>query len=153
LRFCQTYLVYFSPIIFLVYLILESYQIDFHSFYLAGKSVLLGLDPYVNYVGVRPDFYGPVNAELAPASGFRYPPLAALVFAPIATFPYQTAKVLFTLAMLATLGLLSFHLVRQNQFTIPGEAILFMMESFPVLTLTERGQADSFLVYLTALSC
>jgi ABC-type multidrug transport system fused ATPase/permease subunit len=151
-RFCQNYLVYFLPITFLVYLILESYQIDFRSFYLGGKSVLLGLDPYLNYVGVRPEFYGPVNSELAPFSGFRYPPLAALVFAPIASLPYQTAKALFTLAMIATLGLLSFHMVRQSRFTLPGEAILFMMVSFPVLTLTERGQVDSFVLYLTALS-
>jgi hypothetical protein len=151
-RFCQTYLVYFLPITFLVYLILESYQIDFRSFYLGGKSVLLGLDPYLNYVGVRPDFYGPVNSELAPFSGFRYPPLAALVFAPIASLPYQTAKALFTLAMIATLGLLSFHQVRQSRFTLPGEAILFMMVSFPVLALAERGQVDSFVLYLTALS-
>jgi hypothetical protein len=101
---------------------------------------------------VRPDFYGPVNSELAPFSGFRYPPLAALVFAPIASLPYQTAKALFTLAMIATLGLLSFHMVRQSRFTLPGEAILFMMVSFPVLALAERGQVDSFVLYLTALS-
>jgi hypothetical protein len=151
-KFCQTYLVYFLPITFLVYLILESYQIDFRAFYLGGKAVLLGLDPYLNYVGVRPEFYGPVNAELSPASGFRYPPLAALVFAPIASLPYQTAKALFTLAMIATLGVVSFHLVRQSRFTIPGEALLFMMVSFPVLALTERGQVDSFVLYLTALS-
>lgn len=151
-RFCQIYLVYFLPITFLVYLILESYQIDFRSFYLAGKSVLQGLDPYLNYVGVRPEFYGPVNSEVSPTSGFRYPPLAALVFVPIATLPYQTAKALFSLAMIAILGVLSFHLVRRSGFRAPGEAILFMLVSFPVLALTERGQVDSFVLYLTALS-
>lgn len=150
--FCQNYLAYFLPIIFLVYLILESYQIDFRSFYLAGKSVQLGLDPYLNYVGVRPEFYGPVNAETAPFSGFRYPPLAALVFAPLALMEYQTAKALFTLAMIVLLGVLSFHLVRRSQFTVPGEAILFMLVSFPVLALTERGQVDSFVLYLTTLA-
>ncbi|MGF1568863.1 MAG: glycosyltransferase family 87 protein [Nodosilinea sp.] len=152
MRFGQTYLVYFLPVTFLAYLMLESYQIDFRSFYLAGKSVLLGLDPYLNHVGVRPEFYGPVNAEADPASGFRYPPLAALVFAPLGAMPYPTAKVVFTLAMVATLGLLSFHLVRRSRFTLPGEAILFMMVSFPVLALVERGQVDSLVVYLTALA-
>jgi hypothetical protein len=150
--FCHHYLVYFLPITYLVYLTLESYQIDFRSFYLGGKSVLLGLDPYLNYVGVRPEFYGPVNSETAPFSGFRYPPLAALVLAPLGSLPYAVAKALFTLAMLILLGLLSFHLVRRSRFTIPGEALLFMMVSFPVLALVERGQVDSFVLYLTALS-
>ncbi|NJL48539.1 MAG: DUF2029 domain-containing protein [Leptolyngbyaceae cyanobacterium SM2_5_2] len=151
-RFGRHYLVYFLPVTFLIYLLLESYQIDLRSFYLAGKSVILGLDPYLNYVGVRPEFYGPVNSETAPFSGFRYPPLAALVFAPLGWFPYTLAKTLFTLAMLGLLGLLSFHLVRRSHFTIPGEALLFMIVSFPVLALVERGQVDSLMLYLTALA-
>lgn len=151
-HFCGNYLVYFLPIVFLVYLTLESYQIDFRSFYLAGKSVLEGLDPYLNYVGVRPEFYGPINSETAPFSGFRYPPLAALIFAPLGMLPYATAKALFTLAMLITLGLLGFGLVRRSRFAIPGEALLFMMVSFPVLALVERGQVDSLLVYLVVLA-
>ncbi|HIK43305.1 MAG TPA: DUF2029 domain-containing protein, partial [Leptolyngbyaceae cyanobacterium M65_K2018_010] len=150
--FGQHYLIYFLPVTFLVYLILESYQIDFRSFYLAGKSILEGLDPYLNYVGLRPEFYGPVNSETAPFSGFRYPPLAALVLAPLGKLPYATAKALFTLAMIALLGVLSFHLVRRSRFTIPGEALLFMMVSFPVLALVERGQVDSLVLYLTVLA-
>lgn len=151
-QFCRHYLVYFLPITFLVYLTLESYQIDFRSFYLAGKSVLQGLDPYLNYVGVRPEFYGPINAETAPFSGFRYPPLAALLFAPLGWLPYATAKALFTLGMLIALGLLGFGLVQRSRFAIPGEALLFMIVSFPVLALVERGQVDSLLVYLVALA-
>lgn len=151
-RFAQQYFIYFLPIIFLIYLTLESYQIDFRSFYLGGKSVLFGLDPYLNYVGIRPEFYGPINAETAPYSGFRYPPFAALMFVPLALFPYAVAKALFTLAMLLSLGLLGFGLVRRSQFAVPGEAILFMMVSFPVLALVERGQIDSALVYLVALA-
>lgn len=151
-RFSRQYLVYFLPITFLIYLTLESYQIDFRSFYLAGKSVLFGLDPYLNYVGIRPEFYGPINAETAPYSGFRYPPFAALMFAPLALFPYAVAKALFTLAMLISLGLLGFGLVRRSRFAIPGEALLFMMVSFPVLALVERGQVDSALVYLVVLA-
>ena len=150
--FGRHYLIYFLPVTFLVYLILETYQIDFRSFYLAGKSVLLGLDPYLNYVGVRPEFYGPVNSETSAFSGFRYPPLAALVFAPWGAMAYQTSKAIFSLVMLIFLGLLAFHFVRQSRFGLPGEAILFMMMSFPVLALTERGQVDSFVVYLTVLS-
>jgi len=151
-RFGRVYGVYFFPLAFLVYLILETYQIDCRSFYLAGKSVLWGLDPYLNYVGVHPEFYGPVNAELSPASGFRYPPLAALLFAPMGLVEYQTAKALFSLAMVFFLGLLAFGMARHSQFRLPGEAILFMLMSFPVLALVERGQVDSLLVYLVVLA-
>lgn len=151
-RFAQVYLVYFLPVGFLVYLMLESYQIDFRSFYLAGKSVGLGLDPYLNYVGVRPEFYGPMNSETAPFSGFRYPPLAALAFAPLGELPYPTAKLVFTLAMVVVLGLISFAMVRRSQFTLPGEALLFMLVSFPVLATVERGQVDSLVLYLTLLA-
>ena len=44
----KEYLIYFAPVIVLVYLILESYQIDFRVFYVAGKSVLY---PQVNKLG------------------------------------------------------------------------------------------------------
>lgn len=151
-RYCRQYLVYFLPIGFLAYLMLESYQIDFRAFYLAGKAVVYGLDPYLNHVGQFPEFYGPVNAETSAASGFRYPPLAALVFAPLGWLTYDVAKALFTLVMLIMLMLLGFHMVRRSRFQLPGEALLFMFVSFPVLALVERGQVDSLVVYLTVLS-
>jgi hypothetical protein len=151
-RFAGAYLMYFLPVGFLAYLTLESYQIDFRSFYLAGKSVVLGLDPYLNYVGLRPEFYGPMNSETAPFSGFRYPPLAALAFAPLGALSYPVAKGVFTLAMVLLLGLISFSMVRRSQFTLPGEALLFMLVSFPVLATVERGQVDSLVLYLTLLA-
>ena len=151
-RFAQVYGVCFLPVIFLGYIALESYQIDFRSMYLAGKSVVLGLDPYVNYVGVRADFYGPVNSESAAYSGFRYPPLAALAFAPLGGLSYLTARLLFTLTMLLFAVLLSFHFVRRSRFTLPDTAVLFVMVSFPVVALVERGQVDVLIVYLCVLS-
>ncbi len=151
-RFGQVYGVCFLPIIFLGYIALESYQIDFRSMYLAGKSVVVGLDPYVNYVGMRADFYGPVNSESYAYSGFRYPPLAALVFAPLGALPYMAARLLFTLTMLFFTVLLSFHFVRRSQFTLPDTAVLFVMVSFPVMALVERGQVDVSIVYLCVLS-
>ena len=71
----------------LVYLALQSFQIDFRAVDLAGKSVLLGLDPYLNPVGARPEFYAPINAENFAYLAFRYPPLAALLFAPLSLLP------------------------------------------------------------------
>ncbi len=151
-RFGQVYGVCFLPIIFLGYIALESYQIDFRSMYLAGKSVVVGLDPYINYVGMRADFYGPINAESQAYSGFRYPPLAALVFVPLGALPYLTARLLFTLTMLFFTVLLSFHFVRRSQFTLPDTAVLFVMVSFPVMALVERGQVDVPIVYLCIFS-
>ncbi|EDX84158.1 hypothetical protein S7335_1855 [Synechococcus sp. PCC 7335] len=151
-RFTRIYGVYFLPIVFLGYITLESYQIDFRSMYLAGKSALLGLDPYVNYVGVRADFYGPINSESQTYSGFRYPPLAALVFSPLGALPYQNAKVLFTLIVLVFAVLLSFHFVRRSQFAMPETAVLFVMVSFPLIATVERGQIDILIVYLCLIS-
>ena len=151
-QFVRLYGVYFLPIVFLGYITLESYQIDFRSMYLAGKSTLLGLDPYVNYVGVRANFYGPINSESQAYSGFRYPPLAALVFSPLGTLPYQSAKVLFTLIVLFFAVLLSFHFVKRSQFTMPETAVLFVMVSFPLIATVERGQIDLLIVYLSLVS-
>lgn len=44
------------------------------------------------------------------------------------------------------LGLISFAMVRRSQFTLPGEAFLFMLVSFPVLATVDRGQVDSLVL-------
>lgn len=152
LQFCRDYGVCFLPIVFLSYIAIESYQIDFRSMYLAGKSVVQGLDPYINYVGVNPEFYGPVNSGSEPFSGFRYPPLAAITFAPLGLLPYTTARFTFTAAMLVCLVGLIFYLVRQQRFAVPDSAVLFVMVSFPVLATVERGQVDVLIVVLSVLS-
>ena len=148
----KEYLIYFAPIFFLVYLILESYQIDFRVFYVAGKSVLYHLDPYLNHVSQFPELYVPVNAHDAPTSGFLYPPLAALLFAPLGFFSYAVAKIIFNLIIIFILLIISLKFVQKSQFELPGEAILFIMSSFPVLATFERGQIDILVLYLTFLS-
>jgi hypothetical protein len=148
----KEYLIYFAPIFFLVYLILESYQIDFRVFYVAGKSVLYHLDPYLNHVSQFPELYVPVNAHDAPTSGFLYPPFAALLFAPLGFFPYAIAKMIFNLIIIFILLIISLKFVQKSQFELPGEAILFIMSSFPVLATFERGQIDILVLYLTFLS-
>ncbi len=151
-RFCKEYLIYFFPILFLIYIILESYQIDFRAFYLAGKSVLYHLDPYLNHVSLFPEFYGPVNSNNAPTSGLVYPPFAALIFTPLACFSYPIAKIVFSIFIIFMLFLLCFHFVKQSKFIIQGEAILFIICSFPVITTFERGQIDILIVCLTVFS-
>ena len=141
----KEYLIYFAPVILLVYLILESYQIDFRVFYVAGKSVLYHLDPYLNQVSKFPELYVPINAHDAPTSGFLYPPFAALIFAPLGLFPYAIAKIIFSLIIIFILIIMSFHFLQKSQFKLPGEAILFIMCSFPIFATFERGQIDILL--------
>ena len=151
LRFVQTYFVYLMPSAFIIYLVLESYQIDFRPYYIAGKSVLYGLDPYVNHVTQHPEFFTPVNAGESPASGFIYLPIASLLFAPLAAFSYSTAKIIYSSLILIVLWFLLFELVRHSNFKIKGETLLFSMTSFPVYAAFERGQIDILVCYLTIL--
>ncbi|MBC7516678.1 MAG: DUF2029 domain-containing protein [Alkalinema sp. FL-bin-369] len=164
LRFGQRYWVYFFPIVFLVYVMLSAYQIDFRAFYVAARSVLLELDPYLNPVTQHPELYAAINAENAVASGFIYPPLAALFLLPFGLFDYPTAKILFGVVVIVSLISLCYGLTQgdrkdptqdpiQDQTSmIPGEAFLFITCSFPLLATFERGQIDLLVVLLTWLS-
>jgi Glycosyltransferase family 87 len=151
-RFLRDYFVYLMPTAFIVYLVLETYQIDFRPYYTAGKAILLGLDPYLNQVTLHPEFYTPVNANAAPWSGFIYPPFAALLFVPLGLLPYVTAKTVYSVFVIACLWLLLYELVRQSDQPISGGAVLMVMASFPVLANFERGQLDIPVVYLTVLA-
>lgn len=152
LRFMQTYFIYLMPSAFIIYLVLESYQIDFRPYFIAGKSVLYGLDPYINHVTQHPEFFTPVNASRSSTSGFIYLPVTALFFAPFALFAYSTAKIIYSSFILIILWLLLFELVRHSDFKIKGETLLFSMVSFPVLAAFERGQIDILVAYLTVLA-
>lgn len=148
----KEYLIYFAPAILLIYFVLESYQIDFRVFYVAGKSVLYHLDPYLNQVSKFPELYVPINAHDAATSGFLYPPFAALLFTPLGFLPYAVAKMIFSLIIIFILIIFSFNFINKSQFQLPGEAILFVMCSFPVFATFERGQIDNLVMYLTFLS-
>ena len=158
LRFGQRYWAYFFPIVFLVYVLLSAYQIDFRAFYVAARSVMLDLDPYLNPVTQHPELYAAINAENAVASGFIYPPLAALLLLPFGLFDYPTAKILFGVLVLVSLIGLCYGLsqgdrkTQDQPATIPGEAFLFISCSFPLLATFERGQIDLVVVLLTWLS-
>ncbi len=148
-KFFREYFIYLLPSVFIIYLVLESYQIDFRPYYVAGKAVLYGLDPYINHVNQYPEFYTPLNASDFPGSGFIYPPFAALLFAPLALLRYTTAKIVYSSIGLLTLGFLLYQLVKHRRFLVPGEGLLFAIASFPVLAGFERGQVDIVVCMLT----
>ncbi len=76
------------------------FSLDFQIYYGAGERILAG----------NPDVYPhdrPPPGSLAPFHVYRYPPVAALLFAPVAVLPMPVAAFLFGLLKLAAL----FHIV------------------------------------------
>lgn len=142
------YLICLAPITLLVYTSLESYGIDYRAFYLAGKAALNNLNPYINQITVSSSYYGPVNAELALYSGWKYPPLATLIFEPFALIPYEASKNLFNLiSILVGVGSL-WAAIRLSQRTLSPSSILIAGFSFPMLAMMDRGQVEIILVAL-----
>ncbi len=151
-RFLREYFVYLMPSVLIAYVVLESYQIDFRPYYIAGKSLLYGLDPYINHVNELPAFYVAVNGEDSLGSGFIYPPFATLLFVPFALLSYVNGKTAYSAFILVILWLLIFELVKHQQFKTKGAPIVLAMTSFPVLASFERGQIDILVCYLTLVS-
>jgi Glycosyltransferase family 87 len=149
MQFLRQYLPYLMPSALLIYIVLETYQIDFRAYYLAGKLIGLGLDPYLNYVTQFPELYGPINAEDTASSGFIYPPFAALLFWPLGYLPYVTAKAVYSVLMLGALWALLWRLVQKQWFVVSGGAIALALLSFPVIGNFERGQVDLWVCGLT----
>ncbi len=146
------YIICISPIFLIFYISNETYAIDYRAFYLAGKSVLNNLNPYLNHISFSTDYYGPINSELSKFSGWKYPPLASFLFTPLATLPYEFSKNLFNLISLSSSILLIFLIIRKKIFNINPSALLIVGISFPVLATISRGQIEILLVCLALLS-
>jgi len=150
-----------------------SLQQDFAAYRVAGAAQRAGLDPYVNHLGsirqepsegsldlprrLRWAEPSSVNATAAPGlwdglalfrhSRFLYPPLVADLFRPLAALRYQTAKLLFTLAMLgAWLGAAALVGGPRERAVVLVASALF----FPLYRHFERGQIDLLLLLLLA---
>ena len=109
------YIISLCPIFLVFYISNETYAIDYRAFYLAGKSVLNNLNPYLNHISLSSDFYGPVNSELSKFSGWKYPPIASYLFAPLATLPYELSKNLFNFISLFSASLLTIFFIKKKQ--------------------------------------
>jgi hypothetical protein len=151
--FLRKYSVTIFPIIVLGYIVAESYQIDYRAFHVAGKSVLLGLDPYLNYVNDIPELYAPINAESQAFSAFRYPPLAAFFFIPFALFNYEVSRSLFSFVVICSFYLLAWRVIgKQKTEDSHLLAISLVLFSFPLAATFQRGQVDLVLVCLAYVS-
>ena len=146
------YIISLSPIFLIFYISNETYAIDFRSFYLAGKSVLNNLNPYLNHISLNIDFYGPVNSELSKFSGWKYPPIASYLFTPFATLPYEFSKNLFNFISLLSISLLTYFVVKKRIFYINPNSLMIVAISFPVLAIISRGQIEILIVFLALLS-
>ena len=146
------YIISLSPIFLILYISNETYAIDYRAFYLAGKSVLNNLNPYLNHISLNIDFYGPVNSELSKFSGWKYPPIASYLFAPFALLPYEFSKNLFNFVSLASISLLTLIIIRKRLLYINPNSLMIVGISFPVLATISRGQVEIIIVCLALLS-
>ena len=146
------YIISLCPIFLIFYISNETYAIDFRAFYLAGKSVLNNLNPYLNHISLDSDFYGPINSELSKYSGWKYPPLASYLFAPFAMLPYELSKNLFNFISLLSGSLIIYLFIKKKFHDINPSALLIVGISFPLLATISRGQVEILLVCL-ALMC
>ena len=146
------YIIVLSPIFLIFYISNETYAIDYRAFYLAGKSVLNNLNPYLNHISLSSDFYGPINSELFKYSGWKYPPLASYIFAPLASLPYELSKNIFNLISLLSISLLTFFIIKKRLFYINPNSLIIVGISFPILAIISRGQVEILLVCVALLS-
>ena len=146
------YIIALSPIFLIFYISNETYAIDYRAFYLAGKSVINNLNPYLNHISLNSDFYGPVNSELSKFSGWKYPPLASYIFAPLASLPYELSKNIFNLISLLTASLLTFFIIKKRVFNINPYSLIVVGISFPVLSIISRGQVEIIIVCLALIA-
>ena len=146
------YIIALSPIFLIFYISNETYSIDYRAFYLAGKSVLNNLNPYLNHISLNSDFYGPINSELSKYSGWKYPPLASYIFAPLASLPYELSKNIFNFLSLLSISLLTFFILKKRLFYINPNSLIIVGISFPLLATISRGQVEIILVCIALLS-
>ena len=146
------YIIALCPIFLIFYISNETYAIDYRAFYLAGKSVLNNLNPYLNHISLSSDFYGPINSELSKFSGWKYPPLASYIFAPLASLPYELSKNIFNLISLLSISLLTFLIIKKRVFYPDPYSLIIVGISFPLLAIISRGQVEILIVCLALIS-
>ena len=146
------YIIALSPIFLIFYISNETYAIDYRAFYLAGKSALNNLNPYLNHLSISSDFYGPINSELSKYSGWKYPPLATYIFAPLASLPYEISKNIFNLISLFSVSLLTFFIIKKRLFYIDPYSLIIVGISFPLLSTISRGQVEILIVCIALIS-
>ena len=146
------YIIALSPIFLIFYISNETYAIDYRAFYLAGKSVLNNLNPYLNHISLSSDYYGPINSELSQFSGWKYPPIASYIFTPLAILPYELSKNIFNLISLLSISLVTFFIIKKRIFHLNPYSLIIVGISFPLLAIISRGQVEILIVCIALTS-
>lgn len=124
------------------------YRIDLDVYRIGGRAVLDGIDLY----GRLPDTS--IGANLP----FTYPPIAAILFAPLALLPFWLANIGLTLATLATL-LLVIRASLSSMTTLVGDRLTWaslmafapLMWLAPVVETIGYGQVNVLLMGLVVV--
>ena len=134
----------------------ESLQMDFSAYYTAGRDFLLGNDIYKNNIlSPLSNWDGVSRYE---HSRYIYFPVFSLFFVPFSLFPYQIAKLIWTVfcffSLIASLLLVLKHLPatesrKKMAFTF---SLFLTMLFYPLKTVLERGQIEPFLLLIMTVS-
>lgn len=132
----------------LFYLLLDSYQVDFRAFYVAGTSASQHLNPYADNHQYGERFTDPINR--IGSSRWVYPPSALFFIAPFARLSYTSARLIFGLFSLASLSWILLYL--SGKFQVADSWAIACYVSVPVLACVERGQVDVLVLFLLVLT-
>jgi len=121
---------------------------DFRAFYVAAKSFVDELNPYVNNLPVSDEYFDPFN--LRQDSRYLYPQPSLPIISPLGLFSYKTSKMIFSGVVLA--GLLASFFLLKKRYPINDAVFLLLLLSFPVLANFERGQVDIIVLFLILIS-
>ena len=111
---------------------------DFWTFWDAGRAILHGRSPY-------PALQSLPHQATRTFAPFVYPPVAAVMFAPLALLPYAVAELLFLVLSLAALAL-ALRLLGITDWRCYGAAF----GSVPVYAASGNGTISLFLVLVVA---
>jgi Glycosyltransferase family 87 len=108
---------------------------DVHAYYDAGQRLNAGLPLYAN------------TADVDSASFYRYPPLLAIIFRPLALLPFNVAALLWEVGIVAALGLTIRRLGLRRRSTWLALGIL----SAPIAWAVVIGQAQVWVTFFLTL--
>ena len=132
----------------LFYVLLDSYQVDFRAFYVAGASASEHLDPYKDNRVAGEQFTDPTNQ--LESSRWVYPPSALFAVVPLAKLRYTPARLIFGGLSLGSLAWMLWYL--SGRFKVADAWAIAAYTSLPVLACIERGQIDLLVLFLLVLS-
>ncbi len=135
--------------IHLLYMSIDSYQMDYRAAFVAGRAFFDGLNPMVNNF-IHGVLYVDNNSPYMP-SRFVYPPHALFLYLPFClTKSYFVSKLCF--AIFNLICLFSLILFLKKLYPLRNEFVLLIMFSIPTWANFERGQIYVLVTLLLVLA-